>query len=71
MNKSYNNYSKSGRPVSVNEDNYAFANDRMNDRIRQAEFARKLKSATEKTAFSKSKVILHWVTALLSWIHIG
>ncbi len=71
MKTSEYNYYKSGKPVSVNEDNYAFANQRMNDKLRQAEYARKVKAASGMPASSKSKVVLQWVTAALAWINIG
>jgi hypothetical protein len=71
MKTSEYNYNKAGRPVSWNEENYAFANERMNDKLLQAEYARKVKAATEMHASSKRKVVLQWVTAALSWINIG
>jgi hypothetical protein len=62
------NYYQSGKASSVNEDNFAFANQRMNDKLRQAETARRVKATTEMIASSKSKVILQWVAAALAWI---
>jgi hypothetical protein len=71
MTTSEYNYHKAGRAVSSSEENYAFANDRMTDRLLQAEYARKVKAASGTPAISKSKVFLQWVAAALSWINIG
>jgi hypothetical protein len=71
MKTSEYNYNKAGKPVSWSEENYAFANERMNDKLRQAEYARAVKAAIEMPAQSKRKVVLQWVTAVLTRINIS
>ena len=71
MKNSEYNYNKAGIPVSWSEENYAFANERMNDKLLQAEYARKVKAASGMPSASKSKVVLQWIAAALSRINIG
>ena len=64
------NYRKSGKPVSTSEENYAFANERHLESLRQAELIRRAERSTPAAAPARRNLVLRWVTAILSVFHL-